>query len=167
MPWRWCAPWRESRATPPAERHARKDNGHPLTKGWPQTVKKTFRVVWRAEALQCNKNPATRAADSEALRSKVSLRCFPPGSSKGARGKQRKLLEKERRRRTFGHANRGGIESPLFALCDKKGYGNRSARTLWPSLTTRRPLSFAQYVSAFSSAKMASTRSSAGSSSLS
>ena len=49
----------------------------------------------------CNPNPATCAADSEALHSKVSLRGFPPGRPVGPRGKQRQILGKGCRRQTF------------------------------------------------------------------
>ena len=43
---------------------------------------------------KCNPHPATCAADAEALPCKVSLRCFPPGSPAGTRGKRRKARKR-------------------------------------------------------------------------
>ena len=78
---------------------------YPLQKGrWPsgfiaktplwvqggQTVKKSFREVWRAEALQMQGESGDMCGGFANLRSKVSLRRFPPGSPMGARGKRRK-----------------------------------------------------------------------------
>ena len=53
---------------------------------------------------KCNPNPATCAADSEALRSKVSLHCFPPGRLIEPRGKQCKYSEKDAAGGLFRHA---------------------------------------------------------------
>ena len=49
----------------------------------------------------CIPNPATCAVDSEALRSKVSLRRPPPGAAEGGVGGRRKPGGKDRRRRAF------------------------------------------------------------------
>src|SRR5699024_8656119 len=43
---------------------------------------------------KCHPNPATCAADSQALRSKVSLHCFPPGRLIEPRGKQCNLRKR-------------------------------------------------------------------------
>ena len=55
---------------------------------------------------KCNPNPATCAADSQALRSKVSLHCFPPGRLIEPRGKQCKYSEKDAAGGLFRHAER-------------------------------------------------------------
>ena len=56
---------------------------------------------------KCNPNPATCAADSEALRSKVSLHCFLPGRLIEPRGKQCKYSEKDAAGGLFRHAECG------------------------------------------------------------
>ena len=58
---------------------------------------------------KCNPNPATCAADSEALRSKVSLHCFPPGRLIEPRGKQCKYSEKDAIGGLFRHADADGV----------------------------------------------------------
>src|SRR5699024_2463482 len=65
---------------------------------------------------KCNPHPATCAADAEALPCKVSLRCFPPGSPAGTRGKQRSTLGKGRRRRTFSTRCEGLLGKPALSL---------------------------------------------------
>ena len=66
---------------------------------------------------KCNPNPATCAADSEALLCKVSLRRFPPGSPMGARGKRRKSRKRTPQADFFDTLNHplGG----WFLVCGK------------------------------------------------
>ena len=61
-----------------------------LKKAAVQTVKKPIREVWRAKALQMQSESGDMCGGFASLRSKVSLRRFPPGSPMGARGKRRK-----------------------------------------------------------------------------
>ena len=55
-----------------------------------QTVKKPLWVVWRAAALQMQSESGDMCGGFGSLAAKVSLRCFPPGSPVGTRGKHRK-----------------------------------------------------------------------------
>ena len=65
---------------------------------------------------KCNPNPATCAADSEALRSKVSLHCFPPGRLIEPRGKQCKYSEKDAAGGLFRHAEAPDKTGACFVL---------------------------------------------------
>ena len=73
----------------------------PLSGEAAQAVKKPLWVVWRAVALQMQSESGDMCGGFASLRSKVSLRRFPPGSPMGGREKNGVNLGKGRRRRTF------------------------------------------------------------------
>ena len=85
----------------------------------PRLSKNPSRWFGGPQPSKCNPNPATCAADSEALRSKVSLHCFPPGRLIEPRGKQCKYSEKDAAGGLFRHAagqNRVTVCPILFYL---------------------------------------------------
>ena len=81
---------------------------------------------------KCNPNPATCAADSEALRSKVSLHCFPPGRLIEPRGKQCKYSEKDAAGGLFRHAepDAGKLHQAfcMASICSYRFFVEQSAQ---------------------------------------